>query len=124
MVSTELRAAGELDRTIVLAVADHGESLGEHGEASHGLFAYESTLRVPMIVAAPGVRARAVREPVAVVDLVPTVLDLLGVAIPSGLDGQSLLRAEDPGTRDPRALYLEALDANLTRGWAPLTGIM
>jgi len=119
-----LRAAGQLDRTIVLVVADHGEALGEHGEASHGLFAYESTLRVPMIVTAPGIRAQAVRTPVASMDLVPTVLDLLGIAIPSGLDGRSLLAARDPGTRDPRALYLEALDANLTRGWAPLTGVM
>jgi len=120
----ELRAAGQLDRTIVLAVADHGEALGEHGEASHGLFAYESTLRVPMIVTAPGIRAQVVPTPVAIVDLVPTVLDLLGVAIPSGLDGRSLLGAGDRGTRDPRALYLEALDANLTRGWAPLTGVI
>jgi arylsulfatase A-like enzyme/Flp pilus assembly protein TadD len=120
----ELRAARQLDRTIVVAVADHGEALGEHGEASHGLFAYESTLRVPMIVTAPGVRGRPVREPVAVVDLVPTVLDLLGAPIPSGLDGRSLLGAGDRGTREPRALYLEALDANLTRGWAPLTGVI
>jgi hypothetical protein len=118
-----LRAAGQLDRTIVIAVADHGESLGEHGEATHGLFAYDATLRVPMIVSAPGIRARVVRTPVASVDLVPTVLELLGIAVPSGLDGRSLLTIEDDRTRSPRALYFEALDANLTRGWAPLVGV-
>ncbi len=118
-----LRAAGQLDRTIVIAVADHGESLGEHGEATHGLFAYDATLRVPMIVSAPGIRARVVRTPVASVDLVPTVLELLGIAVPSGLDGRSLLTAEDDRARSPRALYFEALDANLTRGWAPLVGV-
>jgi Flp pilus assembly protein TadD len=120
----ELRAAGQLDRTIVIIVADHGEALGEHGESAHGLFAYGSTLRVPMIVSAPGIRAHVVRTPVAHVDLVPTVLELLGIAVPSGLDGRSLLGAADDGTRNSRALYFEALDANLTRGWAPLVGIM
>jgi arylsulfatase A-like enzyme/Flp pilus assembly protein TadD len=119
----QLRAAGQLDRTIVIVVGDHGEALGEHGESSHGLFAYGSTLRVPMIVSAPGIRARVVRTPVAHVDLVPTVLELLGMSIPSGLDGRSLLRADD-GTNDSRAFYFEALDANLTRGWAPLVGVM
>jgi arylsulfatase A-like enzyme/Flp pilus assembly protein TadD len=119
----ELRAAGQLDRTIVMVVGDHGEALGEHGESSHGLFAYGSTLRVPMIVSAPGIRAHVVRKPVAHVDLVPTVLDLLGMPIPSGLDGRSLLGADD-GTGDSRAFYFEALDANLTRGWAPLVGVM
>ena len=118
-----LRAAGQLDRTIIIVVADHGEALGEHGEATHGLFAYDATLRVPMIVSAPGVRARVVRTPVTSVDLVPTVLELLGIAVPSGLDGRSLLTAEDDRTRSPRALYFEALDANLTRGWAPLVGV-
>lgn len=120
----ELRAAGQLERTIVIVVADHGEALGEHGEAAHGLFAYDSTLRVPMMVSAPGIRAHMVRTPVAHVDLVPTVLELLGIAIPSGLDGRSLLGAADEGTRGSRALYFEALDANLTRGWAPLVGVM
>jgi arylsulfatase A-like enzyme/Flp pilus assembly protein TadD len=120
----ELRAAGQLDRTIVMVVADHGEALGEHGEAAHGLFAYDSTLRVPMILTAPGIRAGVVRTPVANVDLVPTVLELLGIAVPGGLDGRSLLGVADEGTRDPRALYFEALDANLTRGWAPLVGVM
>jgi arylsulfatase A-like enzyme/Flp pilus assembly protein TadD len=120
----ELRGAGQLDRTIVLVVADHGEALGDHGETSHGLFAYESTLRVPMIMTVPGVRPRIVNEPVASVDLVPTVLDVLGIAIPSGLDGRSLFGVQEPGTGSARALYFEALDANLTRGWAPLTGVI
>jgi choline-sulfatase len=119
-----LRAAGQLDRTIVIVVADHGEALGDHGESSHGLFAYDSTLRVPMIVNAPGVGAQVVRTPVQHTDLVPTVLELLGLTVPPGLDGRSLLTGGDGATRDSRALYFEALDASLTRGWAPLAGIM
>ena len=118
-----LRSAGQLDRTIVVAVADHGEGLGEHGEATHGLFAYDSTLHVPMIVSGPGIRPGVVRMPVATVDVVPTVLQLLGIAGPSRLDGRSLLAGEHDADRAARALYFEALDANLTRGWAPLTGV-
>jgi choline-sulfatase len=118
-----LRAAGQLDRTIIVVVGDHGEALGDHGEATHGLFTYDATLRVPMLVNAPGIRAGVVRTPVTSVDLVPTVLELLGLAVPSRLDGRSLLTAENDGTRRSRALYFEALDANLTRGWAPLVGV-
>lgn len=119
-----LRAAGRLDRALVIVVADHGEALGEHGEAAHGLFAYDSTLRVPMIASGPGIPANVVRTPVAQVDLVPTVLELLGIGVPSGLDGRSLLGIVDRGPRASRTLYFEALDANLTRGWAPLVGVM
>jgi arylsulfatase A-like enzyme/Flp pilus assembly protein TadD len=119
-----LRAAGQLERTIVVIVGDHGEALGEHGESTHGLFAYDATLHVPMILSAPGIGPRVERTPVATVDLVPTVLDLLGFAVPSGLDGRSLLATEESGKRSARVLYFEALDANLTRGWAPLTGVM
>ena len=77
-----------------------------------------------MIVNAPGVGAQVVRTPVQHTDLVPTVLELLGLTVPPGLDGRSLLTGGDGATRDSRALYFEALDANLTRGWAPLAGIM
>ena len=63
------------------------------------------------------------RTPVATVDLVPSVLELLGIGVPSGLDGRSALSGDNDSTRSSRALYFEALDANLTRGWAPLIGI-
>jgi arylsulfatase A-like enzyme/Tfp pilus assembly protein PilF len=115
-----LRSAGQLDRTLVVVTADHGESLGEHGETTHGLFAYESTIHIPLIVAAPAVRPGVEQNNVAHVDLVPTILDLVGVPIPEGLEGRSLA---GPVPAD-RTLYFEALDAYLTRGWAPLKGIV
>jgi choline-sulfatase len=115
-----LRSAGQLDRTLIVVTADHGESLGEHGETTHGLFAYESTIHVPMIVSGPGIRPAVVPDAVAHVDVVPTILDLVGAAIPPNLEGRSLV---DPIPRD-RPLYFEALDAYLTRGWAPLKGII
>ena len=116
----QLRAVHALDRTLIVVVADHGESLGEHGETTHGLFAYDATLSVPLVVRGPGISPARVDIPVGHVDILPTVLDLLGLAIPAGLDGVSLAQ---PNAAD-RPLYFEALDANLTRGWAPLTGLV
>jgi choline-sulfatase len=115
-----LRVAGQLEHTLVVVTADHGESLGDHGETTHGLFAYEATLHVPLIVSGPSVGRAVVNRGVAHVDIVPTILDLVGLPIPSGLEGQSLA---DPIPAD-RALYFEALDAYLTRGWAPLKGVV
>ena len=89
-----LRASGGLDHALVVIASDHGESLGEHGERTHGLFAYEATLRVPLIFWAKGVfQAAASRAPARLVDLMPTILDLTGVPTPQGLDGRSLRAA-------------------------------
>ncbi|MFN7976654.1 MAG: sulfatase-like hydrolase/transferase [Vicinamibacterales bacterium] len=120
-----LTASGRLAHTLVVVAADHGEALGDHGERTHGLFAYEATLRVPLVLWAPGaVPAQVLEGPARLVDVLPTVLDLTGVnAVPS--DGRSLW----PAVRDRRRLddvdvYFEALNANLTRHWAPLTGLL
>ena len=115
-----LGAAHALDHTVIIATADHGESLGDHGETTHGLFAYDSTLAVPLIVSGATVGRGIVDVPVAHDDLLPTILELVGVAAPANLDGQSVVR---PPAAD-RALYFEALEANLTRAWAPLTGVV
>jgi arylsulfatase A-like enzyme/Flp pilus assembly protein TadD len=115
-----LRAAGQFERTLIVLTADHGESLGEHGETTHGLFAYDSTLAVPLIFAGPGIASGVVDAGVAHMDIVPTVLDLVGQPVPAGLDGVSLVHPPDAD----RAMYFEALDAYLTRGWAPLRGVL
>jgi arylsulfatase A-like enzyme/Tfp pilus assembly protein PilF len=119
---------GQPRPTLIVVTADHGEALGDHGEATHGLFAYESTLRVPLIIAqaVPGSdRAEPTgRVSTAVarhVDLLPTVLDAVGLAGPSGLPGRSLLR-RDAG--DGITSYFEAMSATLNRGWAPLSGVL
>ena len=115
--------AGAGSRTLVLLTSDHGESLGEHGEATHGVFAYESTLRVPLVIWAPGLFAPAVvRAPVRHVDVLPTLLDAVGLAPPPGLPGRSLLPVVAGGTGPEPDSYLEALSSSLNRGWAPLHG--
>ncbi len=120
---TELRDAGALDRTLVAIAADHGESLGEHGERTHGVFVYDATMRVPWILWA-GARLRGSSDAlVSLTDLAPTALDLLGVAAPKQFEGVSAAAAIR-GEREIPPPYIEAMDANLTRNWAPLTGIV
>jgi arylsulfatase A-like enzyme/Flp pilus assembly protein TadD len=115
-----LDAAHALDHTLIVLTADHGESLGEHGETTHGLFAYDATLAVPLVLVGPSLGRATVDTPVSHVDITPTILDLIGLAPPESIDGQSLLHPP-PGDRP---IYFEALDASLTRGWAPLRGIV
>jgi arylsulfatase A-like enzyme/Flp pilus assembly protein TadD len=115
-----LNGAHALERTLIVVTADHGESLGDHGETTHGLFAYESTLAVPLIVSGGPVGPGVVDAPVAHADILPTIADLLAVAPPPNLDGQSTVGLSAAG----RPVYFEALEANLTRGWAPLTGVV
>jgi arylsulfatase A-like enzyme/Tfp pilus assembly protein PilF len=116
--------AGRAGRTLVVLTGDHGESLGEHGELTHGLFAYEATLHVPLVLFAPRLLPPAVvAEPVRHVDIVPTVLDALGQPVPSDLPGRSLLPAAAGQRVTPAPAYFEALTAMLGRGWAPLYGV-
>jgi len=116
---------GRSGRTLVILTSDHGESLGEHGEATHGVFAYEATLRVPLVIYAPALFGpRVVREPVRHVDIVPTVLDVLGMPVPAELPGRSLLpllAGQREGGAPPG--YFEALTTSLNRRWAPLRGL-
>jgi len=122
-----LLAAGDRGRTLVVLTADHGESLGEHGEASHGIFAYEASLRVPFILYQPRLLPpRAVSAPAGHVDLLPTVLDALGLPAPKGLPGRSLLPVATgrPDAASENPTYFEALSGRLNRGWAPLHGVV
>lgn len=112
--------------TTIVVTADHGEGLGDHGEATHGTFAYESTLRVPLILAqvgpgTDGSRGRSIDAPVRHVDIVPTIAGLLGMSVPGDLPGRTLLDA-DAG--DTRHTYFEAMTPMLKRGWAPLSGVI
>ncbi len=116
---------GTKEAPLVVLTADHGESLGEHGEATHGIFAYEATLRVPLILHQPRLFApRSVSEPAGHVDLLPTILDALAVPLPERLPGRSLLPAATGQRSAPVTTYFEALSGQLNRGWAPLFGVV
>jgi arylsulfatase A-like enzyme/Flp pilus assembly protein TadD len=120
-----LLSAGARSRALVVLTSDHGESLGEHGEATHGVFAYDSTLRVPLVLHAPPLfSSRVVATPVRHVDVLPTVLDALGLEAPTGLPGRSLLSLAAGAGDEGRESYFESLSASLDRGWAPLHGLV
>jgi arylsulfatase A-like enzyme/Tfp pilus assembly protein PilF len=110
-----------LDRTVVVVIGDHGESLGDHGEDSHGFFVYEAATRVPFVIRAPYARLvqRRVADPVRSVDLMPTVLDLLGVPSPKGISGRSLVPLMTGDSRDMGLeAYAEAMYPLHHFGWA------
>lgn len=119
----------ETGEPLVILTADHGEALGDHGEATHGLFVYQPTLQVPLVIRGPGIESGRDDRMARHVDILPTVLDALGfdpaeIAGENDLPGRSLLRpAPDPGGAPPTS-YFEALTAHFDRGWAPLRGLV
>ena len=119
-----LRGLARLDawsRRLVVITADHGESLGEHGEATHGVFLYQATLHVPLVVAGPGWPAgRRVKAPASLVDVAPTLLAAAGARAPDGLDGRILTPAE---AEAPVLIPLESEFGLNSYGWAPLSGL-
>lgn len=125
-VVEHLSARGLLDRTVVAVIGDHGESLGDHGEDAHGFFIYEGATRVPFLIRAPfeRVRGRRVADPVRVVDLMPTALDLLGVPTPGGMSGASLIPLMT-GDRQQLDLegYAEAMYPLHHYGWSDLRAV-
>jgi choline-sulfatase len=119
-----LLEAGREGRTLVVLTADHGESLGEHGEKTHGIFAYEGPLRVPLIVYGPRLfRPAVVTDVVGHADLLPTILEAVALPVPEGLPGRSLVPLAR-GSAPERPLYFEALSGTTTRRWAPLYGVL
>jgi arylsulfatase A-like enzyme/tetratricopeptide (TPR) repeat protein len=119
-----LLGAGKDGHTLVVLTSDHGEGLGEHGEKTHGIFAYDTTLRVPLILYAPRLFApRAPAERVRHVDILPTVLDALGLEVPKDATGRSLLALASGRGAAAEPSYFEALSSSVNRGWAPLTGL-
>src|SRR6185295_8832499 len=115
----ELRSLEIYDRAVIVFVSDHGEGLGDHDEAEHGVFLYRSTLQVPLLLKLPhGERAGThVPEPAQLTDIYPTILDLLDVPAPAGLEGVSLLALSDEGDTG-RSIYAETLYRRLHYGWS------
>lgn len=116
---------GVAERTLVIVTSDHGEGNGEHGESTHSLLVYNSTLHVPLIMKIPGGPAGLrIAERVGTIDILPTVVDLLGLEPPAAIQGQSLRSlVEGRGARRARALYAETLSPRLTRNWGELRAL-
>jgi choline-sulfatase len=117
-----LAAAGRLDRTVVVVLGDHGESLGEHDEEQHAFFVYDATVRIPLIIAGPGMPARVIGDQVRIVDVMPTLLESLGIETPKAVQGVSLL----PLARGQRLNLVALSETWYPRhhyGWSELTAI-
>lgn len=112
------------DSTLIIFTGDHGESLGQHGEETHGFFAYNSSIWVPLIISRPETAPGRVDYYVSHIDIFPTVCDVLGIKKPSFLQGASLLPALKREKLPERPIYFESLYPYYSRGWAPLKGFI
>ena len=136
--------------TLVVITGDHGEALGDHGESTHGLFAYESTLRIPLIMAtvhggtqsAESMQSKIVSAgsagsafqrdsvgevsdtPARHIDILPTILDALQITPPPALPGRSLRARADLSAHAAQLSYFEAMSPMLDYGWAPMMGVL
>ncbi len=119
------RKSGRYDNAVVVLAADHGESLGEHGENTHGVFIYDATLHVPLVLKAPGFpRGGRVPEQVRLVDVLPTVLAALRLPTPDSIDGVDLAPLMGGHAQDAtRFAYIESLYPKVNFGWSPLHGL-
>jgi arylsulfatase A-like enzyme len=116
----ELEETGLEDSTLVVVTADHGESLGEHGEPTHGALCYEQAVQVPLLFRFPAEQpAPGPARIASAVDLAPTILGRLELEPPAGLDGVDLFSPEAPAER---GVYFESLSGFLNFGWSPLCG--
>ena len=106
-----LDADGRLGRTVVAVLGDHGEMLGEHGEQTHGFFVYDAAVRIPLVVAAPGVAPRVVKDQVRIVDVMPTLLELVGIPAPACRAGHEPAAARARGAAQPDGALGELVPA-------------
>jgi arylsulfatase A-like enzyme/Tfp pilus assembly protein PilF len=119
-----LKAKGLYANTLIVLSGDHGESLGEHGEKTHGFFIYNATLHVPVIIHLPGASsAKTVTELTNLADLMPTVLQVLKVEIPTQVQGRSLLPAMSKKDEETRSLYAETFLPRLHFNWSELRSV-
>jgi choline-sulfatase len=110
--------------TLIAVLADHGESLSEHGEFTHGVFLYDSTLRIPFLVSGPGIPANLrVKQQARTIDLAPTLLELAGVEAPHRGQGTSLIPVFTAKRVATDFSYAETLFSKINMGWSELRAI-
>ncbi len=125
-VIEKLKALGLYDSSLIIIVSDHGEGLGQHAEETHGYFIYQSTVRVPLIFKLPGgSKPSKVSEPVAVIDIAPTILRMLRVPVPAKVQGRDLsgLFTKKQGGKKQKEIYCESIGAT-QYGCNPLFGVV
>jgi arylsulfatase A-like enzyme/Tfp pilus assembly protein PilF len=130
----QLKASGLYDGALIAVTADHGESLGAHGEDQHGILLYDETIHVPLVIKLPHGQAagKRVENKVELADMMPTVLGSLGIPVPDKVQGQSLLGFLEPGTPkgkaaanawQERGAYSEGDYGHLAFGWSAIQSL-
>ena len=121
----ELEERGLRENTLVVFTADHGESLGEHGERTHGFFVYDATLKVPLILSSNQSLPtdKSISSQVRLVDVLPTILDLVDVSVPDTAQGVSLVGLIEGEGSEEAVAYSECYASQLNFGWAPLISL-
>jgi len=117
-----LEEKGLVGKTLIVFTSDHGEGLDEHDELTHGVFLYDTTLKVPLIFHCPRVipRNKVIKSQVRIVDIMPTILDILDIEVPPSLQGKSLLPMMDKRASEGYDSYAETYFPYLSNGWSPL----
>jgi arylsulfatase A-like enzyme/Tfp pilus assembly protein PilF len=118
---------GLTDNTLIVVTSDHGESFGEHGEIGHGILTYEESLRVPLILSAGGSLPGGLQleQRARLIDLSPTLLDLLGLSADLDAPGSSLVPIiENKHPEAQREVYFESILGSEDYNWAPITGLI
>lgn len=120
---SELRRRGLYDRSLIVVLSDHGEGLGDHVEAEHGLLLYREALQVPLMIKAPGGRraGQRIAAPVALTDVAPTILDAVGLPA-ADLPGRALLGADPVPAGRP--IYSETYFTRYQYGWSELRSVI
>ncbi len=120
---SDIDSMSQAQETLIIVVADHGEDLGDHGEMSHGFFLYDSVMRIPLLISLPGElpAGTVVDDDVSGTDLVPTVLELLGLPVGDRCQGKSLLPLLDQDVGKTSHVHLmETYYPELVYGWSRL----
>ena len=123
----DLKERRLFERTLVVVVGDHGEAFGEHGEKGHGIFCYDESVKVPLLFANAALLKKTARVPqrISLLDVMPTVLEMLGVVPTNNNQGISLCAAMDGAAKtSQQPIYLESLYGREMNNWAPLTGLI
>src|ERR1017187_2412090 len=136
---TWLRFRGLYDGALIAVMADHGEALGQHGETAHGIFLYDETIRVPLLFKLPHGRSAGTRVAARarLVDVLPTMLQTVGIPVPTAVQGESLLAllkppaasqagkttSKPPDPSPDRPAYAESDYPHRTFGWSPLRSL-
>jgi len=122
----KLRGNNLMDKTIIIAAGDHGEALGEKGERGHGVFLYEPTMRVPLIFYAPKhlPEGETIHTRVRLIDLMPSILDMLEISAPEEIQGKSLLPIIQNPPKNHLNTYIESYFPLENFGWHPLIGLI